>query len=159
VRLAAVVSTYHEEVTGRMLRSAHAVLREAGLAEDGLLAVRVPGAYELPLVAQRCLARGDVDGVLCFGLVLKGETDHDVHIAGAVAKGLMDVALAHGKPCLFGVLTCSTLEQAEHRALEVERGGLDKGREVALAAIEVLAALGRAGAPAVARTDPLETTT
>jgi 6,7-dimethyl-8-ribityllumazine synthase len=143
-RLAAVVSTYHHELTERMLRSAAAVLEEAGLGAGQLLEVRVPGCFELPLVARRCLARDDVDAVLCFGLVLKGETEHDRHIAAAVSQALMGLSLQLAKPCLFGVLTCATLAQAERRALPLAQGGLDKGREVALAAIGALGALQQA---------------
>lgn len=143
-RVAAVVSGYHREVTGGMFRSAARTLIEAGLEAEHLLEVSVPGAFEIPLVARRLAERDDVDGVLCFGLVLKGETEHDRHIAGAVAEGLMRVGLETGKPVLFGVLTCSTMEQAERRARPREQGGLDKGHEVARAFVEVRQALERA---------------
>lgn len=143
-RVAAVVSTYHREVTQGMFRSAARTLVEAGLDAEHLLEVRVPGAFEIPLVARRLARRGDVDGVLCFGLVLRGETDHDRTIARAVASGLMRVGLEVDKPVLFGVLTCNTLEQAEARARPREQGGLDKGHEVASALVDVLAALRRA---------------
>jgi len=138
-RIALVVSTYHPHVTGGMADSARATFAEAGLDVDAhLLRVDAPGAYELPLLARALARRGDVDAVLAFGLVLKGETEHDRHIAGAVATGLLQVGLDADKPVLFGVLTCDTLEQAEHRARRMSEGGLDKGREVALAAIESL---------------------
>jgi len=144
-RVAAVVSCYHSEVTGAMFRSAARTLVEAGLDADDLFEVRVPGAYELPLVARRLAARDDIHGVLCFGLVLKGETDHDRYISTAVAGGLMQAALETDTPVLFGVLTCNTLQQAEERARAREHGGKDKGHEVAAALIDVLAALRRAG--------------
>jgi 6,7-dimethyl-8-ribityllumazine synthase len=92
-------------------------------------------------VARRLAQRADVDAVLCFGLVLRGETDHDRYISNAVATRLLDASLETDTPILFGVLTPNDLEQAERRALPRERGGLDKGREVAVAAVEVLAAL------------------
>ena len=77
--------------------------------------------------------------MICFGLVLKGETDHDRYISQATANAIMEISLSFGKPVLFGVLTCSTLEQAFARAKSTADGGtLDKGREVARAAIEVL---------------------
>ena len=79
--------------------------------------------------------------MLAFGLVLKGETEHDVHIARAASQALMQVGLETDTPVLFGVLTTATLEQARARARRAADGGLDKGREVARAAIEVLAAL------------------
>ncbi|MEM7306000.1 MAG: 6,7-dimethyl-8-ribityllumazine synthase [Planctomycetota bacterium] len=143
--VAAVVSTYHEELTGGMFESARETLLAAGLAEDRLARIDVPGAYELPVVAQRLAEREDVDAVLCFGLVLKGETEHDRYIAGAVADGLMRISLETRKPVLFGVLTCGTLEQAQARARRASAGGLDKGHEVARAAILALDALERTG--------------
>jgi len=153
-RVAAVVSTYHREVTEAMLASAAGTLEEAGLPPERLAVVHVPGAFELPLVARRLARRPDVDAVLCFGLVLKGETEHDRHIAAAVARALQQVALETDTPVLFGVLTCGTLEQAERRARPRERGGLDKGREVALAALGALDALRRAGEAFGPREEP-----
>jgi 6,7-dimethyl-8-ribityllumazine synthase len=151
-RVAAVVSRYHPEITGGMFASARATLTAAGLAPGDLLRIDAPGSYELPLIAQRLARRPDVDAVLCFGLVLKGETDHDRYIAWAVSDGLMRVALEHEKPVLFGVLTCSTLAQAEARARRRAEGGLDKGAEVARAAVETLNALAEASAaPEAAR--------
>ncbi|HEX6882782.1 MAG TPA: 6,7-dimethyl-8-ribityllumazine synthase [Planctomycetota bacterium] len=143
-KLACVVSTYHEELTGAMLASALATLAEHGIAREALEVVRAPGAFELPVVAQRLAQRADVAAVLCFGLVLKGETEHDRHIAAACAQGLMRVGLDTGTPVLFGVLTCATLEQARRRAQREAEGGLDKGREVARAALGALAALAAA---------------
>lgn len=140
-RLACVLSRYHEEITGAMLASALETLEEAGVARAAVLVVHAPGAFELPLVASRLAQRSDVAAVLCFGLVLKGETEHDRHIAAACSQGLMRVALENDKPVLFGVLTCAELEQARRRAQRASEGGLDKGREVALAALDALAAL------------------
>ena len=145
-RIGAVVSTFHADLTRAMLASACGVLVGAGLAEEDLLVVEVAGSFELPLVARRLAIRDDVDAVLCFGLVLKGETTHDVYIAHATSQGLLDVSLQTDKPVLFGVLTCDTLEQARARALPPEDGGEhDKGAEVARAAIAALAALERTG--------------
>jgi 6,7-dimethyl-8-ribityllumazine synthase len=140
-RIAICSSTYHGALIDLMRASARRVLTAAGVAQADLLEVRVPGAFELPIVARRCALRPDVHAVLCFGLVLRGETDHDRYIAHAVAQGLVDVSLETDTPVLFGVLTPNDLQQAERRARPREQGGLDKGREVAAAAIEVLAAL------------------
>lgn len=140
-RIACVVSRYHEDVTGAMLASARSTLDEAGWPAESVLVVDAPGAFELPLIAQALAERGEIAAVLCFGLVLKGETEHDRYISEACAHGLMRVALESGKPVLFGVLTCATLAQAERRARRESEGGLDKGREVARAALEALAAL------------------
>ena len=141
-RVGAVVSTYHAELTRAMAASARQVLVEAGLAEDGLLLLEVGGAFELPLVARRLAVRDDVDAVMCFGLVLKGETSHDQHIAQATAAGIQRAAMETDTPVLFGVLTCDTLEQARARATPASAGGrLDKGAEVARAALAAMAAM------------------
>jgi 6,7-dimethyl-8-ribityllumazine synthase len=144
-RVAVVVSDYHQELTGAMLKSAAGELANAGLAQDDLEVVWVPGAFELPIVAQRFARRGDIHAVLCFGLVLSGETTHDRWVSEGATVGIQQVALATDTPVLFGVLTCQTLEQARARALPADQGGThDKGREVARAAIGVLAALAAA---------------
>jgi len=150
-RIAIVASTYHGELIALMRASARRVLVAAGLAERDLVEIEVPGAFELPLVARRLARRADVDAVLCFGLVLRGETDHDRYISNAVATRLLDASLETDTPILFGVLTPNDLEQAERRAMPRERGGLDKGREVAVAAVEVLAALRAAQTAGVPR--------
>lgn len=144
-RIGVVASGYHAELVDAMLRSAARTLSEAGLAEGDLVRVEAPGAFELPLIARRLALRDDLACVLCFGLVLKGETDHDRYIADAVAHALQRVALDSDKPVLFGVLSCDTLEQARARALPTAEGGThDKGREVARAALGALAALAAA---------------
>ena len=140
-RIGIVVSKYHFDITGSMLESAKRELAGAGLAPDQLSLVSAPGAFELPFLAQELAQRADIDAVICFGLVLKGETDHDRYISQATAQAIMDLSLRLAVPILFGVLTCSTIEQAIARSQPTEAGGqLDKGREVARAAIEVLLA-------------------
>lgn len=142
VRVAVVVSEFHEQLTGAMLDSARDELESSGLAPGDLQVAWVPGAFELPIVARRYARRDDVDAVLCFGLVLKGETSHDHWVAHAATEGILQASLETDTPILFGVLTCNNLDQAKARALPAEKGGgEDKGREVARAAIGVLAAL------------------
>jgi len=141
-RIGAVVSTFHAELTEAMLESAWRELAAAGLPEGELLVLRVPGAFELPLVARRLAIREDVDAVMCLGAVIRGETDHNRHVAEAAARGVLQVSLETDKPILFGVLTCDSIAQARARALPRERGGAeDKGREVARSALAVLSAL------------------
>lgn len=140
-RIACVRSTYHADLVDRMRDSALRTLGAAGLAADDWIEIQAPGAYELPILAQRLAERADISAVLCFGLVLRGETDHDRYISASVADALQRVGLAHRKPVLFGVLTPNNLEQARARALTAEEGGQDKGHEVAKACLEVLAAL------------------
>lgn len=144
-RIGVVASGYHAELVDAMVASAARTLAEVGLAECDLVRVASPGAFELPLIARRLALRDDLACVLCFGLVLKGETEHDRYIADAVVHALARVALDVDKPVLFGVLTCATLEQARARALPASEGGThDKGREVARAALGALAALEQA---------------
>ena len=138
-RVAIIASTYHGELVGAMVDSARNVLRAAGLEDQNLIQVKAPGAFELPLVAQTLLDGGNLSAVLCFGLVLKGQTDHDRYISTSVSDALMRIGLEHGVPVMFGLLTCNTLEQAERRA---DAEGLDKGGEVARATVQMLNLLG-----------------
>lgn len=145
-----MVSTFHRELTAAMLENARRELRESGVAEDAMPVAWVPGAFELPLVARRLARREEVEAVICIGLVLKGETTHDVYVSHGAMRGISQVALECDKPVLFGVLTCNTLLQARARALSPAQGGeQDKGRELARAALETLATLDEidAGAP------------
>jgi len=140
-----VVSTFHEELTGAMADSAERELIACGVEEDDVILLRVPGAFELPIVARRLAASGEVDSVLCFGLVLRGETEHDRWVTEGCVSGIMQASLETDVPIHLGVLTCATMEQARARALPADEGGADghsdKGREVARAAIETLLAL------------------
>lgn len=137
-----VVASFHEELTGAMADSAERELLACGLDEDDILVVHVPGSFELPIVARRMAASAEVDAVLCFGLVLRGETEHDHWVAEGCVHGLMQASLETDVPIHLGVLTCATMEQARARALPPELGGReDKGRDVARAAIETLLAL------------------
>ncbi len=147
-RIAFVVSTFHHELTSAMMESARRELLSSGIREEDMPTALVPGAFELPLVARRFTRRDDIDAVICLGLVLKGETTHDLYVSQGVTQGIQSVMLETDKPVLFGVLTCNTLEQAKARALAPDDGGeQDKGRELAIAALTVLAALDDASEP------------
>lgn len=139
-RFAIVVSRYNEHITGKLLAGAVETLRAAGIADDAIDVAWVPGAWEIPLIAQ-CMARSHwYAAVLCLGAVIRGETTHDEHINRQVSLSLGQLALETGLPVLFGVLTCNTLEQAIHRA-----GGNmgNKGVECAEAALEMARLLGK----------------
>ncbi|MFT7677965.1 MAG: 6,7-dimethyl-8-ribityllumazine synthase [Planctomycetota bacterium] len=141
-RFAFVVSEYHRDLCGAMLDSARGILSQAGVAEDDLEVAWVPGAFELPLVARRFARRRDIQAVMCFGLVLTGETSHDRYVSYGATEGLLRASFETDTPVLFGVLTCQTLEQARARALPVSAGGeQDKGATIARAALGVLHAL------------------
>ena len=134
-RFAVIVSRYNESITDALLDGALATLTKAGVDDDAILVVRVPGAWEIPLTAHRIANSGKYDAVLTLGAVIRGETTHDEHINRSVSLGLTEASLASGVPVLFGVLTCNSLEQAIHRS-----GGNvgNKGEECAQAALEMV---------------------
>lgn len=133
-KFAIVVSRYNESITGKLLVGAIDTLVSAGVADDSIDVVWVPGAWEIPLIADRLAQQGLYDGVICLGAVIRGETTHDQHINRQVSDSLGRIALATGIPVLMGVLTCNSLEQAIHRS-----GGNvgNKGVECAKAALEM----------------------
>ena len=134
-RFAIVVSRYNEHITGKLLAGAQETLRAAGVNDEAIDVAWVPGAWEIPLVAQRLAQSDSYAAVLCLGAVIRGETTHDEHINRQVSLSLGQIALDTEVPVLFGVLTCNTLEQAIHRA-----GGNvgNKGVECATAALEMV---------------------
>jgi 6,7-dimethyl-8-ribityllumazine synthase len=133
-RFALVVSKYHDFVTDRLQAGAIAALSGAGAAADDIAVVRVPGAFEIPLAAQRAAESGRYDAIVCLGCLIRGETPHFDYIATAVAQGLTRAAGTTGVPMAFGVLTTNSVEEALARAGE---GPGNKGQEAAAAAIEM----------------------
>lgn len=133
--LAIVVSRYNESITRNLLSGALEALAEHGVEDSAIDVAWVPGAWEIPLVADWLANNGRYVAVICLGAVIRGETTHDQHINRAVSIGLGQAGLLSGVPVLFGVLTCDTLEQAIHRS-----GGNvgNKGRECAVAALEMV---------------------
>jgi 6,7-dimethyl-8-ribityllumazine synthase len=132
MRVALVVSTYHEFITSRLEAGARAVLREAALEDQDITTFAVPGAFELPQAAMRLAEAGGWSAVICLGCLIRGETPHFDYIAQATAHGIMRAAQATGVPVLFGVLTTNTVEEAVARAGDDE---MNKGREAAAAAV------------------------
>ena len=132
-RIAIVVARWNESITRRLLDGAVATLRERGIADAAIDVAWVPGAWEIPLIAQEFAESGRYQAVICLGAVIRGETTHDQHINRAVSLAISELALATGIPVLFGILTCETMEQAIHRA-----GGNvgNKGSECATAALK-----------------------
>jgi 6,7-dimethyl-8-ribityllumazine synthase len=134
-RFAIVVSKYNENITGKLLSGAIETLLAAGVEDGSIDVAWVPGAWEIPLVAQRFAEGGECVAVLCLGAVIRGETSHDQHINRQVSLSLGQIALETEIPVLFGVLTVNSLEQAIHRS-----GGNvgNKGVECAQAALEMV---------------------
>ncbi|MDP6230886.1 MAG: 6,7-dimethyl-8-ribityllumazine synthase [Nitrospinaceae bacterium] len=128
-----VVSRFNEFITEHLLSGAVGVLVKHGANESDIEVVRVPGAFEIPLVAKKLCSRGN-DVVVCLGAVIRGGTPHFDYVAGEAARGVAMVAREADIPVMFGVLTTDDVEQAADRA-----GGKcgNKGEEAALAAIEM----------------------
>ncbi len=145
LRVAVVVARFNEVVTTALLDGAVQALTHAGVADDDVTVVWVPGAFEIPTVARRLA--GDADAVVCLGAVIRGETAHFDLVANEAARGIADVTRTTGVPCIFEVLATEDLAQAQARA-----GGAhgNKGWEAAMAAIE-MARLLRALPESVAR--------
>jgi len=133
-RVAIIVSKFNSFVTDRLLAGATARLESSGVASDDVTVVRVPGAFEIPLAAQHAAESGRFDAVVCLGCIIRGETPHFEYLASAVANGLTTAASATGVPITFGVLTTNSAEEALARAGD---GPDNKGREAALAALEL----------------------
>jgi 6,7-dimethyl-8-ribityllumazine synthase len=136
IRVAVVVSRFNDFVTERLLSGAQHALRDAGIAGDDVTVVRVPGAYEIPMAAQRAAETGRFDAVVCLGCLIRGATPHFEYIASAVAHGLQTVASHTGVPLSFGVLTTNSAEEALERSVD---GPTNKGYEAAEAALEMAA--------------------
>jgi len=133
-RFAVVVSRFNEEITAGLLRGALDTLEQADVSTDDITVVRVPGAFEIPLTAMRLAETGQFDAVVTIGCLIKGDTMHFEYIASACSQGIVQASTTTGVPIAFGVLTTLTEDQALVRA---EPGPENKGREAALAAIEM----------------------
>ena len=140
LRFAIVVSRFNEEVTSGLLAGARRALAAASVDDDHVDVIHVPGAFEIPLAAERAAETGRFDAIVCLGCLIKGETMHFEYIASAASHGIVDAASATGVPMAFGVLTTLTDEQAMVRAGE---GPSNKGWEAAMAAVEMATLLKR----------------
>lgn len=138
LRVAIVVARFNDHVTSLLEAGAIAELATHGIEGDDAPVFRVPGAFELPVVAKRLAEAGEWDAVVCIGAVIRGDTPHFEYVAGECAAGLARVALDTGVPVVFGVLTVDDLDQALARAGGVEG---NKGAEAAATALETAALL------------------
>jgi len=134
MRIAIVVSRFNDFVTERLLAGAQEALTAQGIAPADVTLLRVPGAFEIPMAAQRIAETGRVAAVVCLGCLIRGATPHFDYIAAACAHGITAAAAATGVPMAFGVLTTNSVEEALERAVAGEG---NKGREAALAALEM----------------------
>jgi 6,7-dimethyl-8-ribityllumazine synthase len=144
-KFAVVASRFNHFVVDRLLEGALDALLRHGGEEKNVTVVRVPGAWEIPIVAKRLAGSGKVDAVIALGAVIRGSTPHFDYVAGEAAGGLSSAASGSAVPILFGVLTTESIEQA------IERAGTkagNKGWDAAVSAIEMVSlsrALGDAG--------------
>ena len=134
-RFAIVVSRFNELVTGKLLAGATDALQRHGVAEASIDVVWSPGSFETPVVAMKLAESKKYAAVICLGAVIRGGTDHYQYVGAEAAKGVAAASMKTGVPCIFGILTCESIEQAIERA-----GGKagNKGADAAASAIEMV---------------------
>ena len=134
LRVGIVASRFNEFITAKLLSGAMDGLLRHGVREEDIQLAWVPGAFEIPLIAQKMARSGRYDAVICLGAVIRGATSHYDYVCNEVSKGIAAVSLETGVPVLFGILTTENLEQAIERA--GTKGG-NKGYDCALSAVEM----------------------
>jgi len=134
-KIGIIVSRFNSFIAEKLLEGAIDTLVRSGVADKNIEVARVPGAYEIPLVAQKMARAKRYDAVICLGVVIRGATPHFDYVAGEAAKGIAQVSLDSGVPVMFGVLTTENIEQAIERS--GSKGG-NKGADCALAALEMI---------------------
>lgn len=135
LRIAILAARFNDFIVARLIEGAYDYLHRHGADDDDLTVIRVPGAFEMPVVFKKLAESGQYDGVLALGAVIRGGTPHFDFVAGEATKGLAQVSLHTGIPVGFGLLTCDSLDQAIERA-GVKSG--NKGAEAAAALMETL---------------------
>ncbi len=145
-KIGLVVSEWNSPITNALQDACINTLINLGIQQKHIKLHKVPGAYELPLAAKWLLDQSYVQGVICLGCVIKGDTKHDEYINHAIAGGIMNLSLSYSKPVIFGVLTTKNRKQAEERS-----GGKlgNKGEESALALIKMLQLHENIGTPSI----------
>ncbi|MFP4374508.1 MAG: 6,7-dimethyl-8-ribityllumazine synthase [Spirochaetaceae bacterium] len=134
-KFAIVVSRFNSFITEKLLEGATDCLLRHGGADEDITLARVPGSWEIPLVAKRAVESGRYDAVICLGAVIRGDTPHFDYVAAEVSKGIAAVSLESGVPVSFGVLTTDTVDQAIDRA--GTKAG-NKGFDAAQSALEMV---------------------
>ena len=137
-KFAIVVSRFNDFITEKLVSGALDALVRSGARDEDIDLVRVPGAFEIPLMAKRMAAKGRYDAIVCLGAVIRGATPHFDYVSAEVTKGVAVVSLDGDLPVIFGIVTTDTIEQA------IERAGTkagNKGAEAALVAMEMISLL------------------
>ncbi|RJQ41377.1 MAG: 6,7-dimethyl-8-ribityllumazine synthase [Nitrospiraceae bacterium] len=134
LKFAIIVSRFNDFITSKLLEGAKDALLRHGAKEEDIDIARVPGSFEIPLVAKKLASKGTYNAVICLGTVIRGATPHFEYVAAEVSKGIATASMETGIPIAFGVITSDTIEQA------VERAGTksgNKGFDAAITAIEM----------------------
>lgn len=129
-----VISRFNEFITSKLLDGARDALVRHGAKEEDIDVARVPGSFEIPMIAKKMAAKGLYNAIICLGTVIRGATPHFEYISAEVSKGIASASMETGVPIAFGIITCDTIEQA------VERAGTksgNKGWDAAMTAIEM----------------------
>ena len=134
-RFGIVASRWNEFISGRLVEGALDALKRLGASQEQVAIYRVPGAFEIPLMALRLAQSHKVDAIICLGTIIRGQTPHFDYIANEVAQGISKAGLETGVPVVFGVVTADTVDQAIDRA-GVKLG--NKGFEAAMTAVELV---------------------
>ena len=134
LRFGVVVSRFNDFITSNLLVGTLEGFKESGVDKADLKILKVPGAFEIPQAAKKLCSTGSIDAVVCLGAVIRGETSHFDYICAEASRGIGQVGLEFNIPVLFGVLTTENLEQAIARS---GSGSSNKGRETALAAVDM----------------------
>ena len=142
LRFAIVVSRFNDFISSKLVEGAMDALNRHGASEEKISLVKVPGSFEIPLVAKRLAETGKFDAIICLGAVIRGATPHFDYVAAEVSKGIATVALETNTPVTFGVLTTDSLEQAIERA--GSKSG-NKGWDATMAAMEMVNLLRKLG--------------
>ena len=138
-KFAIIASRFNDFITDRLVGGALDGLVRSGASDDDIDIIKVPGAFEIPLIAKKIAAKGEYDGVICLGAVIRGATTHYDYVCAEVSKGIAQVTMESGVPVIFGVLTTDTIEQA------IERAGTkagNKGWDSAVAVVEMANLIG-----------------
>lgn len=134
-RFAVVASRWNDQIVSRLVEGARTALASHQADEDAIQIFLVPGAFEIPLCAQKAAETGKFDAVICLGVIIRGDTPHFDYIAAAAARGISEAGLRTGVPLLFGLITADNIEQANDRSRDDQN---NKGWEAAMAAIEIV---------------------
>lgn len=134
LRFALVVGRFNDFISDRLLEGALDTLVRSGAKDDAIDVYKVPGSFEMPVVAKKLAENGNYDAIICLGCIIRGGTPHFDYVAAEASKGIAKISIEYGLPVSFGVITADNIEQA------IERAGTksgNKGRDAALSAIEM----------------------